>query len=626
MRFPYAPLEHSLPVMQSMILSSGTFTTLPVHIHRHEHQAITGSEALEKDWFKAFGKRPSSLGCRSSFGHLAALSLPEAIPERLPICAYIMDYMLYHDGGGKALIRSTMVTKLLELDPRGASQLLEEWKNYTAVCAQTVHLKFDTFSQYADHRYHEAAIPLVTISISCYQNLYFQIMSFSTGLFLNDHEAAHVAPVLRPLGMAMALVNDYYSFDKECALWEKQDSSSGNTLYNSVAYLMRESHLSVDAAKGALKDMIIDLEREFCRLRDDWLNSSEGISDRLKRYVCYAQFTAGGSAYWHANAPRYQSCPETRAQDHNGLLSPTTDAATTDDSGSTGYSCQSHLTADQVSRLGSISSYETTPPTAVSPVMEPYNYIKSLPQKGFRTKLALALNVWLQVPQKKMEVINNIISTLHSASLMLDDMQDRSPLRRGQPSAHMVFGESQTINTASYLITEAGQGLDIEWRESHTVPSEAEYLEMVDMKTGAMFQLLWRLMQGEAASTRRVMGRYFQVRDDYMNLNSPQYTQTKGFCEDLDECKMSLVMIFTLEVSNIVRKIVQMRSAGRQDRMMDEMKCLVLEEMKKHKALERTQAILQSLHTEILEIVRLLEVDTGVKNEILRMIVQALKV
>lgn len=49
---------------------------------------------------------------------------------------------------------------------------MKEWNDYTAVCAQTVHLKFDTFSQYADHRYHEAAIPLVTISLARCQKFY----------------------------------------------------------------------------------------------------------------------------------------------------------------------------------------------------------------------------------------------------------------------------------------------------------------------------------------------------------------------------------------------------------------------------------------------------------------------
>ncbi|EKG19582.1 Terpenoid synthase [Macrophomina phaseolina MS6] len=47
---------------------------------------------------EAFGRPPHSQGCRSPYGHLAALSLPECLPDRLQICAYIMDYMLHHDG------------------------------------------------------------------------------------------------------------------------------------------------------------------------------------------------------------------------------------------------------------------------------------------------------------------------------------------------------------------------------------------------------------------------------------------------------------------------------------------------------------------------------------------------
>ena len=35
----------------------------------------------------------------------------------------------------------------------------------------------------------------------------------------------------------------------------------------------------------------------------------------------------------------------------------------------------------------------------------------------------------------------------------LDDIQDNSPMRRGSPSTHSVFGVSQTINAATYMYT-----------------------------------------------------------------------------------------------------------------------------------------------------------------------------
>lgn len=38
---------------------------------------------------------------------------------------------------------------------------------------------------------------------------------------------------------------------------------------------------------------------------------------------------------------------------------------------------------------------------------------------------------------------------------MLDDIQDSSPLRRGKPATHTIFGLAQTINSSSYKISEA---------------------------------------------------------------------------------------------------------------------------------------------------------------------------
>ncbi len=42
---------------------------------------------------------------------------------------------------------------------------------------------------------------------------------------------------------------------------------------------------------------------------------------------------------------------------------------------------------------------------------------------------------------------------LHTGCLMIDDVEDRSPLRRGRPAAHVVFGEAASINagTAAYF-------------------------------------------------------------------------------------------------------------------------------------------------------------------------------
>lgn len=37
----------------------------------------------------------------------------------------------------------------------------------------------------------------------------------------------------------------------------------------------------------------------------------------------------------------------------------------------------------------------------------------------------------------------------------LDDVEDGSELRRGMPAAHLVYGVSQTVNSATYLFVKA---------------------------------------------------------------------------------------------------------------------------------------------------------------------------
>jgi ophiobolin F synthase len=95
---------------------------------------------------------------------------------------------------------------------------------------------------------------------------------------------------------------------------------------------------------------------------------------------------------------------------------------------------------------------------------------------------------------------------------------------------------------------------DLYWTHNVLCPSIAEFLKMVDMKTGGLFRMLTRLMFVESPVSKQVaddelnplsclIGRFFQIRDDYQNLVSAEYAQQKGFAEDLDEGKYSFTLI-----------------------------------------------------------------------------------
>jgi len=236
-------------------------------------------------------------------------------------------------------------------------------------------------------------------------------------------------------------------------------------------------------------------------------------------------------------------------------------------------------------------------------LLEPFTYLLQIPGKNVRKKLLKAFNIWLKVDEEKVCAIGDIVQMLHNASLLLDDIEDSSILRRGIPVAHKIYGEASTINSANYVMFIAlervialghpaavgvyteqmlelhrGQGMEIYWRDNFRCPTEEEYKQMTIRKTGGLFNLAVKMMQlfatpsdnqsdsKETTTDRYVnltalIGLYFQVRDDYANLKMDEYTANKSFAEDLTEGKFNFPIIHAIRnfpsdnrVMNILRQ------------------------------------------------------------------------
>nr|CAD7599386.1 unnamed protein product [Timema genevievae] len=223
---------------------------------------------------------------------------------------------------------------------------------------------------------------------------------------------------------------------------------------------------------------------------------------------------------------------------------------------------------------------------------EPFRYIHQVPGKQIRAKLALAFNNWLKIPSDKLVAVGDITQMLHNASLLIDDIEDNSILRRGIPVAHSIYGIASTINAANYVMFLAvekafalnhpeatrvyteqllelhrGQGMEIYWRDNYICPSEDEYKRMTKRKTGGLFMLAIRLMQlfsenkEDFTKLAGILGLYFQIRDDYLNLCSQEYAENKSYCEDLTEGKFSFPIMHAIlsrpgdnQVINILRQ------------------------------------------------------------------------
>ncbi|KAI0740661.1 terpenoid synthase [Earliella scabrosa] len=318
-----------------------------------------------------------------------------------------------------------------------------------------------------------------------------------------------------------------------------------------------------------------------------------------------------------------------------------------------------------------LATSETWSESNEAALLEPFTHIYSVPGKEIRGQMIEAFNMWLNVPEDKLKVISKVVSMLHTASLLVDDIEDDAQLRRGVPVAHKIYGIPQTINSANYvyflayqelfslrsgigvdsdlppdapkrivpfneldrivtaelLSLHRGQGLELLWRDSLQCPTEEEYVAMVNHKTGGLFRVAIKLMM--ACSTTNIdvdfvplvnlFGVYFQIRDDYMNLQSTQYTANKGFAEDLTEGKFSFPIVHGVRADTSNRQILNVLQKRP---TTPTLKTHVISYLRDHtKSFDYTLGIMNDLETQIKA-----EITSLGGNPTLEKIMQALHV
>lgn len=106
-----------------------------------------------------------------------------------------------------------------------------------------------------------------------------------------------------------------------------------------------------------------------------------------------------------------------------------------------------------------------------------------------------------------------------------------------------------------------------------------------------------------------------------------QYTNQKGFCEDLDEGKYSLPLIHTLKAhpeNLLLRNILSTRRA--REKLTYEQKVFVLEQIKVSNSLEWTKSILINLHSEVVAEIDTLERAFAKENFEIKALLQLLRI
>ncbi|CAF4104068.1 unnamed protein product [Adineta steineri] len=381
---------------------------------------------------------------------------------------------------------------------------------------------------------------------------------------------------------AFSWANDIYSFNVE--------QSRGD--YNLISVLMHaDPSLNIQQAIDRAGQMVIDRYADLQRVRSELISWGPIIDAQVEKFTNGSTALIAGNVVWSFETPRYFGTEREKAKRTRRvtLLPPKTDMQKnlTESISKQGTNSNGNTTKDRSSQqalhqdepgFNSISNVKY-----MDKLLQPYDYLKSLPGKNIRTKLIHAFNYWFKISDEKLIIIDDIIDKLHNASLLIDDVEDGSSIRRGAPAAHTIYGIPLTINTAelvcfltmqtafkldhprvgSVLVDHLvelhkGQGLDIWWRENHICPTEDEYCQMITGKSGGLFHLaieLLRLFSPMKSDTKKnelinnlcqALTFLFQIRDDYCNLISEEYTQNKSYCEDITEGKYSFPVIHAL--------------------------------------------------------------------------------
>ena len=185
-----------------------------------------------------------------------------------------------------------------------------------------------------------------------------------------------------------------------------------------------------------------------------------------------------------------------------------------------------------------------------------------------------------------------ITDLLHNASLIIDDIEDKSLMRRGKKCVHLIYGEDVSINAgislmifpmnhflstvkdkvtkgivASNFMNEftsihLGQGWDIEMK-CNRVPEIQTYIDTVLCKTGVCPRMIVKMVKIYIEEFLKIktgdcfdkildlcddLSIAFQIWDDLMNLVPSTISKNKNkIGEDISEGKLTIMVLHSLK-------------------------------------------------------------------------------
>ncbi len=176
-----------------------------------------------------------------------------------------------------------------------------------------------------------------------------------------------------------------------------------------------------------------------------------------------------------------------------------------------------------------------------------------------------------------------VIELIHTATLLHDDVVDDSSTRRGQETANELWGNAPSVLVGDFLYSRAfeimvepnsmqimkilskatnqiseGEVLQLLNIKNANV-SQSEYFEVIERKTACLFKAACQIAGILSESDKDIinalgsfgmhLGNAFQIIDDTLDYESNSSVIGKEVGDDLSEGKVTLPMIYALEIT-----------------------------------------------------------------------------
>jgi octaprenyl-diphosphate synthase len=200
-------------------------------------------------------------------------------------------------------------------------------------------------------------------------------------------------------------------------------------------------------------------------------------------------------------------------------------------------------------------------------------------------------------------LMSALVETIHTASLIHDDIIDHSDVRRGRPTVHATWGSNITVLLGDYLYIKtlnlavqskhrevieiltdtSAQMIDGELYEYYLSGNlqleENDYLDILDKKTASLFRascLIGGILSDTSDKVRDLLAEYgrnlgmsFQIVDDLLDYTGDINTLGKPVLSDLEEGRITLPLIYTLnhdgkENKDRITQLIQQKELGKE--------------------------------------------------------------